>query len=87
MGQTEQNGNFSLDMAPFWRHNDWTSIRDWVMSARKHSSIRVESEIMDAIERACSKRPGNVSTNQWIVEAVTEKLARDGIAIMDGGDA
>ena len=57
------------------------------MSARKHSSIRVESEIMDAIERACSQRPGNVSTNQWIVEAVTEKLARDGVKIRAGHDA
>lgn len=57
------------------------------MSARKHSSIRLESEIMNAIDRARSKRPGNVSTNQWIVEAIMEKLARDGIPITDGGDA
>jgi len=57
------------------------------MSARKHSSIRVESQTMDAIQSACSRRPGNVSTNQWIVEAITEKLAREDIVIKGGGDA
>ena len=87
MRKTEQKGNFLLVVAPIWRHNRWTSLEDWAMSARKHSSIRVESEIMDAIERACSQRPGNVSTNQWIVEAVTEKLARDGVKIRAGHDA
>ena len=57
------------------------------MSARKHSSIQVESQTMDAIQSACSRRPGNVSTNQWIVEAITEKLAREDIVIKGGGDA
>ena len=57
------------------------------MSGKKHTSIRVESEIMDAIESARSKRPGSVSANTWIVEAVVEKLQREGFAIGETSNA
>lgn len=57
------------------------------MRHKKHTSIRVESEIMDAIDSARSKRPGNVSANTWIVEAILEKLQRDGIVIGSLTDA
>lgn len=57
------------------------------MSDKKHTSIRVESEIMQAIDSARFKRPGNVSANTWIVEAIIEKLQRDGITIGSANDA
>jgi len=31
-----------------------------------------------AIDAACAARPGNVSRNTWIAEAIEEKLGRDG---------
>lgn len=57
------------------------------MRDKKHTSIRAESEIMEAIDSARSKRPGNVSANTWIVEAIIEKLQRDGIVIGSANDA
>lgn len=57
------------------------------MSDKKHTSIRVESEIMQAINNARAKRPGTVSANTWIVEAIIEKLERHGIAIASCNDA
>jgi len=30
-----------------------------------------------AIDRACASRPGHISRNTWLTEAVEEKLARE----------
>jgi len=40
-------------------------------------NLRLSPAMFDAIDNARSARPGNVSRNTWIAEAIEEKLARD----------
>ena len=40
-------------------------------------NLRLSPAMFDAIDDARSLRPGNVSRNTWIAEAIKEKLARD----------
>ena len=40
-------------------------------------NLRLPAETFEAIDAARGARPGNVSRNTWITEAVEEKLARD----------
>ena len=40
-------------------------------------NLRLSGETFDAIDDARMGRPGNISRNTWITEAVEEKLARD----------
>lgn len=40
-------------------------------------NLRLAAETFAAIDAACDARPGNVSRNTWIAEAVQEKLARE----------
>lgn len=40
-------------------------------------NLRLAGETFDAIDAARGIRPGNISRNTWITEAVEEKLARD----------
>jgi metal-responsive CopG/Arc/MetJ family transcriptional regulator len=40
-------------------------------------NLRLSSSMFDAIDEARSARPGNVSRNTWIAEAIEEKLARE----------
>lgn len=40
-------------------------------------NLRLAAEAFAAIDAACAARPGNVSRNTWIAEAVQEKLARE----------
>ena len=43
-------------------------------------NLRLAAETFATIDDACAMRPGNVSRNTWIAEAVQEKLARTPIA-------
>jgi hypothetical protein len=40
-------------------------------------NLRLPGETFEAIDAARSVRPGNISRNTWITEAVEEKLARE----------
>jgi hypothetical protein len=40
-------------------------------------NLRLPAETFEAIDAARAGRPGNISRNTWITEAVEEKLARD----------
>jgi hypothetical protein len=40
-------------------------------------NVRLPAETFEAIDAARVVRPGNISRNTWITEAVEEKLARD----------
>lgn len=40
-------------------------------------NLRLSGETFEAIDAARIKRPGRVSRNTWIAEAIEEKLARD----------
>ncbi len=40
-------------------------------------NLRLAAETFASIDAACAVRPGNVSRNTWIAEAVQEKLDRE----------
>jgi hypothetical protein len=40
-------------------------------------NLRLAAETFAEIDARCTGRPGNVSRNTWIAEAVQEKLARE----------
>lgn len=40
-------------------------------------NLRLPAETFEAIDAARGERPGNISRNTWITEAVEEKLARE----------
>jgi hypothetical protein len=44
---------------------------------RCRQSVRFQSEMWEAIDLLRARRPGVVSRNTWIAEAILEKLARD----------
>ena len=44
-------------------------------------NLRLEPEVLKAIDAECSRRAGNVSRNTWIAEAVIERLARLGSSL------
>jgi hypothetical protein len=43
------------------------------------TNLRLPAGTFTAIDDACAARPGNVSRNTWIAEAIAEKLARDAV--------
>jgi hypothetical protein len=40
-------------------------------------NLRLAGVTFAAIDAACADRPGNVSRNTWIAEAIDEKLGRE----------
>ena len=49
----------------------------FVMAMVKHTSLRLPPETLAAVDAARRKRVGAVSLNQWVAEAVAEKLERE----------
>jgi len=47
------------------------------VSALDRINLRLPAETFEAIDAARGARPGNISRNTWITEAIEEKLARD----------
>ena len=47
---------------------------------RGRTNLRLGSDVLAAIDRARELRPGTVSRNTWISEAIQEKLARENVA-------
>jgi len=43
-------------------------------------NLRLSGPTFAAIDRLRARRPGHVSRNTWLTEAVEEKLTRDGAA-------
>jgi hypothetical protein len=43
---------------------------------RTRQSLRLDPELWAAIDAARRNRPGNISRNTWITEAILEKVAR-----------
>jgi hypothetical protein len=66
-----------LARAPKWRHYDVMTSRTHNQPKDGRSTLRLPSELWAAIDGARDKRPGNVSRNTWLVEAITEKLAKE----------
>jgi metal-responsive CopG/Arc/MetJ family transcriptional regulator len=50
-------------------------------------NLRLPGETFEAIDAARADRPGAVSRNTWITEAIEEKLARAAAAQTVSGDA
>ena len=48
-----------------------------VLEKRQRQSVRLEPDLWQAIDESCAKRPGNVSRNTWIAEAIQSKLAQE----------
>jgi hypothetical protein len=47
-----------------------------VSEKRTRQSLRLDLHVWEDIDRDRDKRPGNVSRNTWITEAILEKLSR-----------
>lgn len=45
--------------------------------SRSRTSLRLDPKIWKAIDAEIEKRPGTVSHNTWIIEAIMEKLERE----------
>jgi len=43
-------------------------------------NLRLSAETFAALDTARTVRPGSVSRNTWITEAIAEKLTREGVA-------
>lgn len=68
-----------LSMAPNWRQiRRMTALAQHKTDDRSRQSLRLDPEIWALMDRARIRRPGNISRNTWITEAIEEKLAREG---------
>ena len=50
-------------------------------------NLRLPAETFDAIDASRTARPGNVSRNTWITEAIEEKLEREAATAVDQAEA
>jgi hypothetical protein len=48
-----------------------------VSEMRLRQSIRLNPQVWDEIDRERARRPGSISRNTWITEAILEKLSRE----------
>lgn len=48
-------------------------------------NLRLSSETFDAIDAMRNERPGAISRNTWITEAIEEKLTRDHVKGVEPG--
>lgn len=46
-------------------------------------SLRLAADVWTAIDASRQRRPGNVSRNSWIAEAVFEKLKRENSEVLE----
>ena len=74
----KRNKTETLDAAPLWRQFGAmiTDSKIVNISTLDRINLRLLGKTFDAIDAARSERPGMVSRNTWITEAIHEKLAR-----------
>jgi hypothetical protein len=67
-------------MAPEWRQPEGMSSPAKASAIREldRINLRLSSETFEAIDHSRNARPGRLSRNTWIAEAIEEKLLRDG---------
>ena len=72
-------GSFSIGSC-FWRHFG-AVLQITTSTAKKNDrprqNVRLHPQMWEAIDDVRTKRPGVVSRNTWIAEAILEKLARE----------
>ena len=68
-----------MDGQPRRRHNGamLTDSKAATVRTLDRINLRLPAETFDAIDAARGARPGNISRNTWITEAIEEKLARE----------
>ncbi len=77
-----------LDGAVLWRHLGAMLADSKTASIRTldRINLRLPAETFEAIDASREGRPGNISRNTWITEAIQERLARDRAAgLKEGG--
>ena len=81
-----ENKKKTLDGAPMWRHPGAMLADSKTASVRTldRINLRLPGETFDAIDDSRQARPGNISRNTWITEAIEEKLARDRLGGLKG---
>jgi len=47
------------------------------VSDKQRQNLRLDPDIWDRVDEQREKRPGSVSRNTWITEAILEKLTRE----------
>lgn len=77
----------TLDAAAVWRHPGAMLADSKTPSVRTldRINLRLSAETFEAIDASRVQRPGNISRNTWITEAIQEKLARDRADSLKGG--
>ena len=68
-----------LDSGRMWRHKGAMSIPERTVADLDRINLRLSKETFEAIDHARAARPGRVSRNTWIAEAIEEKLTRDAV--------
>lgn len=74
----------TLDAAPLWRQSGAmiTDSKTDTIGTLDRINLRLSGQTFNAIDAARGERPGIVSRNTWITEAIHEKLAR--VRVEDG---
>lgn len=67
----------TMDAAPWRRQFGAMSDSSSAPTPLNRINLRLPPETFVAIDRACAARPGHVSRNTWLTEAVEEKLTRE----------
>lgn len=82
----DENKKETLDGTPVWRHPGAMLADSRTASVRTldRINLRLGAETFEAIDASRQGRPGNISRNTWISEAIEEKLARDCAAGLKG---
>lgn len=73
------NFGFWIDIEPKWRQNGVMKTIPSDAPAKNPSrlNLRLAPETLDLIDASCAARPGSVSRNTWIIEAIQEKLVSE----------
>jgi hypothetical protein len=58
--------------------------RDATVRSLDRINLRLPAATFEAVDASRGARPGSVSRNTWITEAIEEKLARDRLARAQG---
>ena len=44
-------------------------------------TLRIPTHLRDAVDTSAASRPGRMSRNSWIAEAIVEKLKKEGVDV------
>lgn len=72
------NKKRTVDRSPEWRHQGAMNQARTNVTDLDRINLRLSGATFEAVDAARACRPGRISRNTWIAEAIEEKLARDG---------